>query len=433
MKYFKCALCILLVVLIFSGCNFKVSSSIDDLISPISPIGDNADVKEALDDYAKNGYSLKTPTYGKYITSYTFFDIDDDKEDEAFAFYEPGDDLGSIDLAVIKKIDKKWQVIGNIKGKGKDINSLDFVDVNGAKRKELIICWDEISNSTNHEMCVYEIAIKNSKINFSQIGDSVTVNNFIPVDMNGDGIEEILIFKLGAGSSSYAGAELCSYKNGKLKALGETKLDSHISQYSELKIETVGSDKRVYADAVSSSGTSMLTELIFWSNAYGTIISPFYSYSSGRTSDTSRNAMLASMDINSDGRIEIPKDKKLSGLPKGISCVNWNVYKKTTLIHTDYSLLVKNDGYTVVIPDKFIDKISVTYNEKERKMTVLSKESKKEVFSVIPVLKATYKQSNYKGYSKILDDSGYYFIAKVGDADDINISLKNLKTYIKSI
>ena len=433
MKYLKCAACLVIVALILSGCNFKISSSIDDLISPISPIGDNADVKTALDEYAKNGYSLKTPANGKYITSYIFYDIDADGEEESVAFYEPSDKLGSIDMAVIKKTDSEWRVVENITGLGKDIYSLDFVDVNGARRKEIIVCWDVINNSTSHEMCVYEVAKKEDKISLSQIGDSITVNNYIPVDMNKDSVDEILAFRLGYGSSSYAAAELYSYKNSTVRLLGETKLDSHISTYTELKCETVENDVRVYADAVSSSGSSMLTELIYWSNSYGTIISPFYSYSSNRTKDTSRNALIPSMDINSDGRIEIPNDKKLSSLPKGISCINWKVYKKTTLIHTDYSLFAEGDGYTVIIPDKIIDNIIVRYDEKSRTMSVFSKESKKEVFRIVPVLKATYEESKYQGYTKIIDASGYYYLAKSGDASDIRITTDNLKTYIKTV
>ena len=432
-KYIKCLICIILAACVFSGCNFKVSSSIDDLISPISPFGDNADIKTALDEYAKNGYSLKTPANGKHITSYTFYDIDSDKEEEAIAFYEPSDNLGTIDMAIIKKLDDAWQVVENIEGPGKDVYSLDFDDLNGKGRKEVIVCWDVISNSSSHELCVYEIKDKQNSIKLKMIGESITVNNYIPVDMNNDSVDELLVFKISSGNSSYAGAELCSYKSGSIRVLGETKLDSHISSYTQLKREEVNGDLRVYADAVSSSGSSMLTELIYWSDSYGTIISPFYSYSSGRTSDTSRNALISSMDINADSTIEIPTDKKLDSLPKGISCINWKVYKNTTLIHTDYSLFAENDGYNLIIPDKYIDKIKVSYDDKTRQMSVKSKESKKEVFSIFPVLKATYSKEAYKGYSIILDDSGYYYLAKIGDNSDINITMDYLKAYIKSV
>lgn len=410
-----------------------MSSSIDDLISPISPMGDNADVKTALDEFAQNGYSLKTPSNGNHITSYTFFDVDNDKSDEAIAFYEPSDNLGTIEMAVIKKNDDIWKVVENIKGIGKDVFSIDFADVNGDSRKEIIVCWDVISNSSSHELCVYETAGKAEKLKLIVIGESVSINNYIAVDMNNDSVNEVLAFKLGSGSSSYAGAELLSFASGKIRVLGETKLDAHISTYSDLNVEKIDGSSRVYADAVSSSGSSMLTELIYWSDAYGTIISPFYSYSSATTKDTARNAMVSCFDINSDGLIEIPNDKKLSDLPGEVSCINWKVYKKSTLIHTDYSLLAENDDYTMIIPDKYIDKIKVTYDSKTRKMTVTDKETKKEVFSIIPVLKATFNEEDYTDYTEILDKSGYYYLAKVGNDTKIKISLDDIKNNIKTI
>lgn len=59
-----------LVVFLFCGCsNFRLSSSIDDLISPISPSGDNAGVQSAVDEYCKGGYSIKIPATGNYTTS----------------------------------------------------------------------------------------------------------------------------------------------------------------------------------------------------------------------------------------------------------------------------------------------------------------------------------------------------------------------------
>ena len=45
-KGFKVIVMLCLVAFLFCGCNnFRLSSSIDDLISPISPSGDNAGVR----------------------------------------------------------------------------------------------------------------------------------------------------------------------------------------------------------------------------------------------------------------------------------------------------------------------------------------------------------------------------------------------------
>lgn len=48
MKYFKLFVCVVLIVALFSGCSFRLASSVNDLISAVAPFGDNADVKVLL-------------------------------------------------------------------------------------------------------------------------------------------------------------------------------------------------------------------------------------------------------------------------------------------------------------------------------------------------------------------------------------------------
>lgn len=430
MKYIKIVSVALIICILLSGCSFRMASSIDDLVSPLSPFGENADVQTAMDSFAKNGYSLKTPSSGEYITSYSFYDIDSDGTEEAFAFYEPSDNLGTIDLAIIKKQAGQWQVVNNIVGAGKDIFSLSFCDITGDSVPDVIVCWDVISNSSNHELIAYSCDTSNDGITLKEIDDSITVNNYICVDMNNDAIDEVLTFEINSGNKSTVKAELYSAQRGSMRLLGETKLDSHILTYSDLKIENAENDVRVYADALSLDGSSMLTEVVYWSNTYNTIISPFYSYSTGLTKDTSRHCMVPSMDVNNDGLIEIPTDKKVRKLPDEIMAVDWKIYKNTTLIHTDYSLLVKDDGYQVIISDKYIDNIIVGYDKENSVLSVYDKNSKQEVFSITPALKANFDESNYPGFSVILEDSGYYYLARINEASDYSITFDELKQNI---
>lgn len=431
MKYVKAVICLILVSMMLTGCSFRMSSSIEDLIGPVSPFGDNADIQEALDSYAKNGFSLKTPSGGENISSYNFFDVDGDGKDEALAFYEPSDNLNTISLALIKKVNDKWSVVDNIKGDGKDIYSISFSDVNADDKVELLVCWDVISNSSNHNLSVYRITGSDDKLELKQIGDSVAINNYIVVDYNQNSTNELLLFELN-GSYSSAKAELYSLRGNKFKLLGETKLDSHVSAYTNLQIENAENDIRIYADAISTDGSTMLTEIVYWSNAYDTIVSPFYNYSTGLTKGTRRGLKLECRDVNDDGLIEIPYSHKTkSSMPKKVKAVDWKIYKNTTLVHSSYSLVVNDDNYMVVVPKDTIDKISVSYDNDARELVV--KQSKKLVFSIRPVLKATYDENEYADYSVVLESSGYYYLAKVGNDSNIKLSIDDLSKLVKSI
>lgn len=432
MKYIKALICTLLIAAMLSGCSFRISSSIEDLISPVSPFGDNADIQEALNSYAKNGYSLKTPSGGEYIASYNFFDIDGDGVDEAFAFYEPSDDLGTISMALIKKLNDKWSVVENIKGDGKDIYSVSFSDVNNDGRVELLVCWDVISNSSNHNLSVYLMKPSGESVKLRQIGESVSINNYLVVDYDKNSKNELMIFEIN-GASSSARAKLYSLSDNSFDLLSETKLDSHITSYTNILVEEAENDVRVYADAIGSDGSSMLTEIVYWSDTYDSIISPFYSYTTGLTKGTSRNLSLNCDDINGDKLIEIPTNYSIDGLPKKVDAVDWKIYKNTILVHSEYSLVVSDDGYMAVLPDDIFKSISVSYDGDERLMTVKNKQTKKDIFYIKPVLKAVYDEKEYKDYSVVLEASGYYYLAKIGNDTKIKISIDDLAEMVKSI
>lgn len=432
MKYFKALICAVLISALLSGCSFRISSSIDDLISPLSPFGENADVKEALDRYAANGYSLKMPNYGNNISSYNFCDIDGDGSQEAVAFYEPSDKLGTISLALIKHIGDEWNVICNIPGIGRDVHSLDFAELNGKGNKELVVCWDAISNSSNHELAVYEF-ISGKKPKLQMINETVSVNTCYITDIFNNGKNKLLLFTVNSGSSSSPKAELFSVTSSGLSSHGYTKLDSRIASFISIKSEIADGKVRIYADALSSDASLVITEIIRWSDSYSSIESPFYDYGTARTEETSRKAIIPSMDVDGDKLFEIPIDYSIKKLPKNINAVEFMNFRYSTLIHNSYALVSGNDKYVLMIPDEYIDAVSVKYSDKNRELTVINKSTNKAAFSVMPVLKATYSEEKYNGYSKILEASGYCYLAKLGNDESFKISLDEIKNFIKSI
>lgn len=430
MKYIKSLLCIILVAVLLSGCSFRLASSVNDLISAISPFGDNADIKQAMDTYLGNGYSLKNPTSGDYITSYNFYDLDGDGEDEAIAFYETKDSLGVAKMALLKKeSDKKWQVLTSVDGNGESAYRLDFSDIDNDSDTEVMVCWNSISNSTSHSFVIYEVDFGDEP-QFSQIGDAKTVNNYAVGDYNGSGTNQLLLFEILSGTKNSAKAELYQVDGG-YDLIGETKLDSRVLSYNNILQETTSSGVRVYADAIGSSGNTEFTEVLYYSDMYSSIVSPFYSYSSGTTTGTSRSCLINSMDINSDGTIEIPTDADYDAFPTDIYSIDWMAYRNTVLVHTAYSLFVKNDGYTVVIPDDYLKKIKVEYDKDERELSVCSSSDNRLSFSVKPVLKAVYDEKSFDSYSVVCEQNGYYYLAKTSDNENIKVSLDDLKQFIK--
>lgn len=429
LKYLIIPLCI---ALLFSGCSkFRIASSIDDLISPVSPSGENAGVQNALDEYCKGAaYSIKIPAKGKYTTSFIFKNLSEGKE-QAIAFYEMSSERGSVCMALITKENDKWNVVDNLKGEATDVSAVDFCDLNDDGTDEIIVCWSVVSKTKGFKADVYTQTDGDGKL--KPLSDSVSASDFICLDLNGDGTNELLTF-IGSSASDNAKAQLFSYKNNKKKLLGTTRLDSSISSYDSISHCKTDEGETVFADGIKSDGSSMVTEVIYWSDYYNSIVAPFYSYSTGKTKETTRSSLINSMDVDSDKVIEIPSGTSFEDLPSELSVQNWKEYSSTILIHKCYSVACQRDNYILLIPDKYFDSVSIKYNSDKREMTVSSKKGKQTAFSISTVIQSDYEndKSEYEGYTEIFNDSGFIYLAKVDKDSKLDITVKDLKKMIKA-
>ncbi len=434
MKYAKALSLIAVVALVLGGCSFRLASSVDELIAPVSPSGDNAGVQYAMDSFCKDGYSLKNPAGGEYKNSYIFYDINSDDVKEAIVFYEPSANPGTIDMAVIFKTPNGWSVAYNVEGEGSDVYSVDFKDLNGDNTPEFIVLWDSFINSQSHTLTVYRQSENDGSYSLESIGRNITMNDYIAIDFDGDKKDELLVLTVDSGDSISANAVLYSYDDDGAKSLGSTKLDGHISSYKSIISENADGNVLVYADAVKSNGSQMLTEVITWSDYYNTIISPFYSYSTGITKKTTRLAMLTCRDIDGDGRTEIPLDASDAPyVPPQVEAVNWKQYVDSVLDHKCYSLAVEKDNYQIIIPDDYFDDIAVSYDTENSLLTVNDK-NENMLFTVVFLPKSQLAENSdkYSGYTEIMSDSGYVYLASCGKGANIQITVDNLKNMIKT-
>lgn len=433
MKKIRLVLLVLILSLLLTSCSsFRLSTSIEDLISPVSPSGDNAGVQGAVDEFCKSGYLIKIPSSGDYTTSFIFRDMDGDSKDEAFAFYESNSQRGTASIALLKKDNRKWVVVDNITGEGADVRSVDFSDINGDGREEILVCWSLISKSSNYKLCAYNINQTDDSFKLKAISNPITAGDFVCADLNNDGVNEAVVFSAGTSSESPT-ARLYSFKDNKKSLLGETKLDSTIISFENIIVGKTDEGVSIYADALKSDGNSMVTELLYWSNYYDSIVSPFYSYNTGRTKDTSRSSLIECKDINSDGVIEIPLDKSISGLPKHITAQSWVVYENTVLNHKCYTYSCKRDGYSFLVDDSRFSKLSVKYDSDSRRLSLCSTKDNKECVSIITVIKSAYdsQAESLKGYTQVFDNSGYIYLAKVNSSADVKFTVEEIGNMIK--
>lgn len=434
MKKLKLLLIILCLSLLLTGCgNFRLTASIDDLVSPVSPSAENAGVQSAVDEYCKSGYLIKIPSSGNYTTSFIFYDLDSDGANEAIAFYEPSDDRATVSLAVLKKTDSKWSVIHHIRGEGAEVRSVDFCDLNNDGTVEILVCWNVISRSTNSRLAVYEQLNSDSEYKLNILAESVAAGEFVCTDINSDGVNEVLVFNLGSSAESPK-AELYSFVSGDWKIIGRTKLDNSIISFENIICSPTEEGMSVYADALKSDGSSMVTEFIYWSDYYNSIVSPFYSYATGKTAKTARSSMINSKDIDGDNIVEIPVDKDVDNIPAEITAQNWLVYQNTVLVHKRYTYSCKRDRYSLLLNDALFSDCQLKYDDKNRVLAVYQNGSEQELFSIMTVIKTAYnsEEAEKQGYFQLFNNSGLVYLAKINGQSDAEFTINELKNMVKS-
>lgn len=425
MKKIKVFLLFLIICVTLTGCSSFRLDSIDDLITPVTPGGDDALILKAVNDYCKSGYSVKIPMSGKYTTSFIRYDLTGSGNEEAVAFYEPSNRLGTIEMAVLVKKNEQWIVADSVAGDGTDVNSVDFCDLDNDGLVEIIVCWSMISGSTSSNLCIYKQNKNENGLSVEAADDSVKADNFVCADINGDSFNDLLVFTV-----SDPKAELYSFSGSGIELIGETKLDSTINSFSSIICSRTDEGVSVFADALCTNGSSMVTELIYWSDYYDSVISPFYSYSTGRTKDTFRNNTAVSRDIDGDGEIEIPIDKSVSSMPEEITAQDWVSYKNTVLNHKAYSVACEKDGYILVLDDKLFSRLKFSYDSEKRELT--AKDDKQEAFRILTVIKSSYDSGKYDNYTEIYSDSGFVYLAKQNAGSKLSITADDLKNSIKT-
>lgn len=420
MKKVKLLFLFFLIATIFSGCSFHLSSSLDELISPIAPYGEDAAIAQALDDYAKK-YTLKTCVNGDYTSSFVKKDIDGDGISEAFAFYEPADALGTVNLAVMQpnENDGTWRVTCSVAGKGSDVGEIDFADMTGDGNDEILVTWEVISNTSNNILSVYSFSSGSDGMQLEAVGEDLSFSKYTKADLNHDGQTELLFFNLPASDTESAVAVAYSLQDGRLRRLGQTKLDSNVTAYTKVSVDDQDSDNViVYADAYKNNGRAMITEIVYWSDYYNTIISPFYDYDTGLTQETFRENTVTCRDIDNDKTIEIPMDASAQkGLSSQLTLIDWQVYRDYAMFHKTYSVLNSKDGYFLNLDDKLFKDVEFSYDDTARELTVQTKKGDQVICTIKTVFKADYTAASYKEYTQIHEKAPFCYLVNVREND----------------
>lgn len=285
---------------VITGCG---QASADEMLVPPKASIEAGAIQNKLDSKYKD-ITLIRPDSTEDLEMINFKDLDGDGKDEAVVFFRDNSDQ-SLKGVVMKGQGDSFEIFEGMDGIGKNIEKVNFDDIDNDKKQEIYISWQPES-SYDVGFGVYGFDGKNIK----NIHEGSPRAWFLG-DLDNDGINELYEYNEERENMDNPNTRLerLELKDGKMKITDTCKIQDFAYgpqsvTFGKAKDETTG----LFMDI--ADGNAAFTDLIVLED--GKMKNVFYDNEKGFNEKTFKSGPTPSYDIDGDGitEISIPKISK---------------------------------------------------------------------------------------------------------------------------
>ena len=386
--------------LMLSGCLFRSPSDLYE--QPAKSAGYEllnqaiADIKSGLE--AEFGVSVENAIIvsGDNTATIQLQDLDGDGERESAVTFMrlPGVE-NAIKIYIFRQMGETYAVSGIVEGDGAALYSVDYVDLNGSGKKELVVNWqvstgvyklgaytlDEVTKPVTIQKEDSTVAVWQSLNAESRAGLRATEllltswsgaidgsRGYTLADLDKDTQAEVAVVRIdtsGVGSH----VEIFDWIDGALTSRGPVNLSAGIKNLVRLRANYVGGE--LYPSALYVSSTlhdgERVVDVLTWQD--GQMLNLSMDEESGVSREVITGYTDVNMvDINGDMILELPKPSPLpvygEMTPSNYYLINWYQYRQdgdSGRIMTTYHNV--SDNWYLEIPDNWKNKITIYKND----------------------------------------------------------------------
>lgn len=349
MKRFTTAVILLMLfaaglILLFS----LKSKPIDSLLH--APVRDeqSAQIWQVFEKAAGRNYTLKTPADGGHRSALIHVDLDGDEKEEILAFYSKDGASEIVFLQIFASGDNGWVALAGAESGFTEVKQVEFADIDGDGKLEIIVGWGLQSSELMQQLNIYTVDIEKAEIkSIFQTKYSL----FGVFDLNADGKSELaVIYGDKSAASALSVLKVFSSSFGKISQTALLDVDPVISTVSKITFDysRKTNESRVYIDGFTADG-QMTTDMICFDIKKSGLERVFVD---GKTVSgiSKRSANVECEDINGDGVIEIPTQKKLEYKELSSSVIEWRAVFERKLSKVASYFDNRENGYYFEIP-----------------------------------------------------------------------------------
>lgn len=430
-KFVSILICAVLFCAVFTSCDSaRFIRPVDTLLSPPLYHEEYEELVEAFRKNVSKDVLFCSPREGDYSSAIIVEDVDSDGATEALIFYKDGVESSVARMHYFNTIDGRWVSRGDFNGYGNEIKKAVITDMDGDGNSEFIVIWQMSGVSSSNVMSVYKTSYDFDE--YKEISNEMCTVCEV-ADVDGDQKKEIFYMNqvtvLGIAQRF---ARVMKISGDSVALVGETKVDPNISSYTSVKTEKATGDSplKFYVDALKGE-SQMITELIYWDKEKSELCAPMLDVETMSNTATLRYEPIASADVNNDGIIDIPVQKKMLGdseSEESIYITNWIDYSDDG-IHTVANTLVNfKDGYMIHFDEDELETAGIRKYENQNCWVVYRAdykgESIGELFSVLKISADRWDEKEFSSYIPIIERDDGVICAYITQSG-VNLGIDN--------
>lgn len=311
-------------------------------------------LQKLYDEILAEGAAYVSAKSGANRQSVQLADFDSDGENEVVSFFKNAD--GTFSVYIHKKFDETYFEIGKADGVGKNIRSVDYINMNAMGELALLVTWD-LEDSLQSALSVY--SVRDGEM--QNVLDLQYLSYYV-VDMDLDAQDDIIAVSRDSGEQ-FNSVAMYSFDGSKCEVKGKTQLSIESDKVVNMVAGLTTSGKRaVYIDS-STLESEYVTDIIYCQHD-GALMNESIDTESGSANVTKRHINVYSSDIDNDGIVEVPLAKMFTGYTDPLSSdtrwkINWSEIETGKIVNNSMNTFHNSlEGWFFILPEKWDTDVS---------------------------------------------------------------------------
>lgn len=343
-KAFAVSVLLAVLAVCASGC----SASTSDSLYKLPEATDNyKKIQQKIDEIQARGEEFAAPVAGYNRQAIQLHDLDGDGEEEVVAFFRTNEEK-PLKIYILKSNEENYDIVAKIEGDGTAVDTIAYVDMDGDGITELILGC-QMSSSVKL-MTIYSIR-EYQPVQLAT--DSYSTYTYC--DMDGDGDNEVTVFHTDTADSLSDMTMYMLMRDGEMMSYS-ANLSSSAESIAKVQSGIFGRGRALYVD--SARGNGVITDIIVFNDEALTNIS--VDTGTG-DSNTYRPYSVYSSDIDKNGCVEVPIAVSLPAVSDTTYyLLDWNSYTYDGEVNTALTTYHNySDGWYLIVPGEWKETITI--------------------------------------------------------------------------